>query len=368
MPRPNNRLTLAVAGSRKTQGLVEACKAADPAERILVLTYTKNNQTELSTRLAHLAGDHPHVEVAGWFSFLLHHFVGPFLPIVFPGFRVEGFDFDSPPQTYVAADRWERYFNQHCEARRVHLPQLAVRVNGAGGGICVQRLERVYDRIMIDEVQDLAGYDLEILKLLISSSITVQMVGDIRQAIMATNERDPKNRKYMFMKIWNWFREQENAGRISIEQRCETWRCAPEITAFADSLFTPDWGFSPTVSRNTERTGHDGMFFVAPQHVDAYDAKFHPIVLRHSKASAKRYAHLTCINIGDSKGLERQRILIYPTAAFADFITKATELSDQQAARLYVAVTRARHSVAFVMKPFEGSSIPFWTPGVGYGD
>jgi DNA helicase-2/ATP-dependent DNA helicase PcrA len=363
MPQPNSRLTLAVAGSRKTQGLVEACKAADPAERILVLTYTRNNQSGLSTRLAALAGDHPHVDVAGWFSFLLHHFVGPFLPVVFPGSRVEGFDFDSQPQTYVAADQWRRYFNQHSEARRVHLPQLAVRINDAGAGVCIHRLERIYDRIMIDEVQDLAGYDLEILKLLIASGITVQMVGDLRQAIMATNERERKNNQYMFMNIWNWFREQESAGRIVIEQRCETWRCAPEITAFADSLFAPDWGFLPTISRNAERTGHDGMFLVAPKHVDDYNDEFHPVLLRHSKASAKQYGHLTCMNIGDSKGLERERILIFPTAPVSKFLTNATPLSDQQAARLYVAVTRARHSVAFIMNPFEGSSIPFWMPG-----
>lgn len=367
MPQPNSRLILAVAGSRKTQGLVDACKEADPAERILVLTYTRNNQTELSTRLAAHAGDHPHIEVAGWFSFLLHHFVGPFLPLLYPGARVEGFDFGSPPQAYVAADQWQRYFNERSEARRVHLPQLAMRINDAAASVCIQRLERIYDRIMIDEVQDLSGYDLEILKLLVASGIAVQMVGDVRQAIMATNERERKNKKYMFMKIWNWFQEQEKAGRITIEQRGETWRCAQEIAAFADSLFATDWDFTPTVSRNTERTGHDGMFIVAPEHADRYNDEFHPVLLRHSKASAQQYAHLNCMNIGDSKGLEWPHVLIYPTGPMKKFLTNASSLNDQQAARLYVAVTRARHSVAFIMNPVEGSRIPVWTPATGTG-
>ncbi|MCX8565173.1 UvrD-helicase domain-containing protein [Mycolicibacterium mucogenicum] len=362
MPQPNSRLTLAVAGSRKTQGLVEACKQADPTERILVLTYTRSNQTELATRLAASAGDHPHVDVAGWFSFLLHHFVGPFLPLLYPGARVEGFDFGSPPQRYAANDQWQRYFNEHSEARRVHLPQLAVRTNEASAGVCIQRLERIYDRIMIDEVQDLSGYDLEILKLLIASGITVEMVGDVRQAIMATNEREPKNKKYMFMNIWNWFREQEKARRLIIEQRRETWRCAPEIAAFADSLFAAHWNFSPTESRNVERTGHDGMFLVAPQHVDAYCDEYHPLLLRHSRASGKKYAHLDPMNIGDAKGLERQRVLVYPTGVVEKFLTEAASLDDKQAARLYVAVTRARYSAAFIMNPIEGSSIPVWVP------
>lgn len=47
MVSDNNHLTLAVAGSRKTQGIVDACAAADINERILVLTYTTANQEEL---------------------------------------------------------------------------------------------------------------------------------------------------------------------------------------------------------------------------------------------------------------------------------------------------------------------------------
>ena len=148
-----NRLTLAVAGSRKTQGLVEACKAADVSERILVLTYTSTNQQELASRLDRLAGDHPHIEVGGWFSFLLQNFVYPFLPLLFPGGRIEGFDFDSPPQRYAPTGSWQRYFNERGEVRRRHLPELAVRINQAGDGVCLNRLQRVYDRIMIDEVQ-----------------------------------------------------------------------------------------------------------------------------------------------------------------------------------------------------------------------
>ncbi len=133
--QPSNRLTLAVAGSRKTQRLMDSCKEADPCERVLVLTYTSTNQAELSTRLRRLAGDHPHIEVGAWFSFLLQNFVHPFLSLMFPGRRVEGFDFDSPPQTYTGVGIWSRYVNEHGEVRHRHLPELAVQINAAGNGI-----------------------------------------------------------------------------------------------------------------------------------------------------------------------------------------------------------------------------------------
>ncbi|MDV3125941.1 ATP-dependent helicase [Mycobacterium sp. 21AC1] len=361
----NNRLTLAVAGSRKTQGLVDSCKAADPSERILVLTYTSNNQHELATRLDRLAGDHSHVEVNGWFSFLLQNFVHPFLPLMFEGRRVEGFDFDSPPQMYVATGSWQRYINEQGAVRRVHLPELAVQINQAGDGICMDRLGRVYDRIMIDEVQDLCGYDLEILDLLMASKVKLEMVGDVRQAILATNGREAKHKPFMYMQIWKWFQAQERAGRLVVEQRRETWRCAPEIAAFADSLFGAEWGFEPTVSLNTMRTDHDGIFLIAPEHVDQYNDRYRPILLRNSKASGKQYDHLDCVNFGKAKGLQRPRVLVFPTGPICTFITKAKKLNDQQAANLYVAVTRAQHSVGFIINPPKDTTTPVWTPDTG---
>ncbi len=66
-----NFVTLAVAGSRKTQGIVEHCASLSHDRCALVLTYTQTNQAELRSRLAQYAGDHPGIFVMGWFTFLL---------------------------------------------------------------------------------------------------------------------------------------------------------------------------------------------------------------------------------------------------------------------------------------------------------
>ena len=362
MVAANNRLTLAVAGSRKTQGIVEACAAAGEAERILVLTYTTANQAELSNRLASLAGDHPHVEVRGWFSFLIGNFARPFLPYLYVGKRVRGFDFKSPPQQGIGTWEWRRYFNHEGEVRKVHLPQLADRIEETSGGAGIRRIERLYDRIFIDEVQDLCGYDLEILSRLMDSRIQLEMVGDIRQAILATNERESKNKPFMYMGIWSWFKAQEKKGRLLIDQRCETWRCSPLIASLADSLFGPEWGFDCTISKNSRSTGHDGIFLIRPQHVEAYVEQFEPMALRHSLASGKQFA-LEYLTFGESKGLNRERILIAPTQPIAAFLSKETPLDPRQAARFYVAVTRAEQSVAIILENPGGSRYPYWQPG-----
>lgn len=56
----------------------------------------------------------------------------------------------------------------------------------------LRRLECMYDEILIDEVQDLSGYDWEIIHALLNSQIDVRMVGDVRQAVLSTNPRGQK--------------------------------------------------------------------------------------------------------------------------------------------------------------------------------
>lgn len=221
----------------------------------------------------------------------------------------------------------------------------------------------MYDMVFIDEVQDLCGYDLEILDSLIDSRVSLEMVGDIRQAIVVTNERERMNSRYKYMGIWSWFLERERSGRLTIVQNSTTWRCRQEIANFADSLFSTSWGFNPTVSANTVSTTHDSIFAIKTQDIGAYLDKYQPLFLRQTAASG-RALPFTFMNIGLSKGLTRKRILVLPTQPFKDFLIHQTPLTDKQASMLYVAATRAEQSVAFVLDEaaIESSGLRVWSP------
>jgi len=356
-----NLLTLAVAGSRKTQSIVDACVQSPQERRILVITYTKNNQDELRVRLAKQAGNRSNIEVIGWFAFLIAYFIKPYLPFVFPGKRIYGFDFMSDPMNYVDSQSYVRYFNPLGQGRRPHLAQLAHKIEEASGGQAVGRLGRMFDQIYIDEVQDLCGWDLEILQLLMKGGCPLTMVGDVRQAIIATNPRDRKNKQFMYMAVWDWFRQHQSGGLLAIEHKAETWRCRPEIAAFADSLFADSHGFERTVSRNDKETVHDGVFLVRREHLDAYIDEYRPLFLRYSAAVAKD-APYDFMNIGQSKGMTTSRVLIWPTGAYKNFVLSGRALEPMQAAHLYVAATRAEQSVAFVVDDAGGSQFPLWSP------
>jgi superfamily I DNA/RNA helicase len=354
-----NRLTLAVAGSRKTQGIVEHCAFSARERRILVLTYTQANQEELVGRLRQHAGDHYQVEVMGWFTFLLRHFARPFLPFKFSGRRVLGFNFDGRPHRMATGAA--RFMDSSGAVYGCELGRLAYELVAESKGVLLRRLECIYDEILIDEVQDLSAYDWEIIDVLLRSSVDIQMVGDIRQSVLATNPRSSKNSKYSYAGAIKWARKRQAAGLLQIIESVTTWRCHPSIATFSDSIFDPSWKFPITQSKNETVTHHDGVFLVATKHVAEYVRSFRPQCLRHSVTSGKNF-DLDYLNFKISKGMTYDRVLIVPTAPIAKFIASGTYLTEGPASSFYVAVTRAKQSVAIVLDTAGTSSLPYWRP------
>lgn len=357
---PGGELVLAVAGSRKTQSIIDECVAAPAGERIVVVTYTTVNQAELRRRLAEA---HPaaKVEVVGWFTFLIDNVIRPYLPFTYPGHAITGFDHSSEYQQGVPVDVRRRYFTSTGLLRGVHLAHLATRIVNDADGLPLRRLEAVFDHIYVDEVQDLSGYDLEVLLLLLKCAVPLTMVGDVRQAILSTSPQERKHHKFKNMEIVKWFRQHDGKS-LTITHRSETWRCRPEIVSFADDLFAGTWEFPPTVSRNERVTDHDGVFLIRAEHVDAYVERFAPQPLRWSAASAKAHGHLSFMNFGEVKGLTRKRVLIVPTDPMKALLQKGAALKDLAAAKLYVGVTRAEQSVAFVLDKAGDCTHPYWSP------
>ena len=354
-----NHLTLAVAGSRKTQGIVDHCTHLPKSRRALVVTFTKTNQNELSRRLAKSAGDHAGIEVMGWYSFLLRHFAKPFLPFKFPNKRILGFNFDGRPT--MMARGANRFLDSSGSAYACELGRLANELISESGGALMHRLECLYDEILIDEVQDLSSHDWEIIDKCLYSSINIRMVGDIRQSVLSTNPRSSKNKKYAYAEVITWFREREAKGLINITESTTTWRCHPAIAAFSDTIFDKSWLFPATESKNEITTDHDGVFLVDKRHVDDYVDKYHPQCLRNTASSGKEF-NLNFMNFKISKGSTYERVLIVPTAGILKFIQTGNPLEPGPAASFYVAVTRAKQSVALVVESPGSSLLPYWQP------
>ncbi|MNH26195.1 hypothetical protein D3C79_862290 [compost metagenome] len=187
------------------------------------------------------------------------------------------------------------------------------------------------------------------------------MVGDVRQAVLSTNPRGQKNKQFGYAAALQWFRERETDGVLSINYAEVTYRCRIEIATFSDSIFDASWGFPDTTSENHEISEHDGVYLVHSKHVDAYVERFQPKCLRYSANSGKGYA-LDYINFKGSKGATFERVLIVPTTKIEAFIKKNAGLESTSAAAFYVAVTRAKQSLAIVIDKPGVSTLPVWMP------
>jgi DNA helicase II / ATP-dependent DNA helicase PcrA len=200
-----------------------------------------------------------------------------------------------------------------------------------------------------------------VLRELLCAPLDLHMVGDVRQALIATNIQDPKNSQYKGVKIVNWFEEQAKRGLLTMTREYTTWRCSQAVASFADTIFDASWKFPPTVSNSLTTIGHQGVFAVAPEHVEEYVRRFRPLCLRHSVSSAKNL-ELPFENIGAVKGAGADHVLIGPTAGMLEFLRSTTYQGETPSCSLYVAVTRARSSVAFVCSTPEDLKLPVWTP------
>lgn len=195
-----------------------------------------------------------------------------------------------------------------------------------------------------------------------SSRLPLQMVGDVRQAILSTNHEERKHKQYKFLKVWDWFQVQDGAGRIAVEQLNVSQRCRSEITQLADSIFPDTMGFKETVSNNFAVSTHDGVYFVRTVDVTAYLRRYDPLLLRYSASSGKYLTKHDPLNIGVAKGLGRDHVLIHPTDSMKKFLQEGSPLGDSTASYLYVAVTRAKQSVAFILDDPGSSEHSTWVP------
>jgi hypothetical protein len=353
---------LAVAGSRKTQSIVDACANGPTNVRRLAITYTTSGQAELERRLRPACQPGAVPEVLGWYAFLMRHCIRPYLPLMYPGRHLRGLNFDGEPSRGWFAKGASRFLDADGRAYKLHLSKLAKDVALASKGAAIDRLTNIYDEIYIDEVQDLTGCDLYILEqLMTADGLDVHMVGDVRQSVFDTNPQDRNLKQYRGVKMLDWFDTHEASGLLEVQRKVDTWRANQEIATFSDTIFPPKFAFPATVSKQRLVTEHDGVYAVSEGDVEEYLDAYRPQPLRPAITVAKA-VDLPFQNFGAVKGLTYQRVLIYPTGPITQFLTSGKPLADKSACGLYVAVTRAVYSVAFVVPDPSATSLRPWRP------
>jgi len=223
----DKRIIFAVARSGKTSHII---KNLCLEKRHLITTYTKTNIHNLRLKIIHKFGFFPeNITLLPYFNFL-YSFC--YRPILAYKLNTSGLSYSNPPdftQT-LSRDNDKHYISSSGRLYHSRLGKLLIR-RGATAGI-QERLQKFYDHFYIDEVQDFAGNDFDLLKEIVKADINIMLVGDFFQHTYDTS-RDGNIYKKLHQDIEEYIQEFENMGlKIDMETLNKNYRCSPTICDF----------------------------------------------------------------------------------------------------------------------------------------
>ena len=345
-----NKLMIAAAGSGKTTYLVTQALEVS-GENVLITTYTEENEREIRRNIIEKNGSiPPNLTVQTWFSFLLQHGVRPYqgsLNCNLFGKRI-GF-YLSPEQSAKYCkekDLFKYYFTTDLKMYSDKISKFIFRCNNKMNGEVINRISRIYQHIFVDEVQDLAGWDLEIIKMLLGTQSRILLVGDPRQVAYLTSHAQ-KNGKYKNGKIDEFIRTEcsDLDCEIDEETLSTTHRNNQSICDFSSKLFPQYEHFIPCncAECRGSKTDHEGVFLIESGDKHSYIDTYSPQIL---KFKSSKYPEM---NYGKSKGLTFDRVLIFPTSKINQWIRdRESQLADTTRCKFYIAITRVKYSVGII--------------------
>ena len=321
-----NKIIIAVAGSGKTTYLVnQALNIKD--ETVLITTYTRANAEEIRKKIKEKNnGIIPkNILVIEWFSFLLKDGVRPFKGEMNEELRYKHIGFHLSPEKsgfrvltanhipmYWGEDNFYRYyFTSDLKIHSDKISKFIYKCNEKTNSQVFERISNLYKNIFIDEIQDLAGWDLELLKLLFNSNSNILLVGDPRQTVYLTNNAG-KHDKYKEGKIAEFINEECKKFNIipDYETLKRTHRNNKTICDIS-SLLYPEYPKSEVCDciecrKNSncccgvcrENADNKGVYVIKTNEIESYKEKFKDkfVVLNYDSSVEPE------INFGKSKG------------------------------------------------------------------
>ncbi len=369
-----NKLYIAAAGAGKTTTLVNEALKLSP-KPVLITTFTESNAAEIRSKLIYRKGYCPEtIEVITWFSFLLRHMVRPYQSQLLPethkwniGFYLvknkSGEKFNSEGKLLENSKGQTIYWGKSnpikyyfTSDRKIYSDKISIfslEVNRVSNEKLIRRLEKIYDYIFIDEVQDMVGYDLDIIKLLLCSNISLTLVGDPRQVTYKTHF-SRKYKKYGSGNVQK-FIENELGKRISCEVDTETLKYShrnPKVICNYSSLIYgnfPKTEPCDCIACQGNQNVEKGVFRIAPKNIRKFLMSRDVTQLRWS-SNVSVEDDFPVSTYGDSKGKTYDNVLLYPTKPMVEWIKDMeSKLTDEARAKFYVGITRAKYASVVVL-------------------
>ncbi len=295
------RLVIAGAGSGKTSFLVEKALNIENSN-VLITTFTESNKEVILRKIVEKNKYLPkNITVQTWFSFLLQHGVRPYQSLLNNALDLKEIGFylhqgksglrevtrTGRPIYWGETEFLRYYFTKDIKIYSDKISKFIYKTNVKSTGEVISRISRIYKHIFIDEVQDLAGWDLDLLLLLMSSGSEIEMVGDPRQAIYETND-STKYAIYRGGNIKNFLTDHASQEMLTIDETTlgRSHRNNAQICDFSSKLFPnmSEITICECVPCRSYNNTHSGIFLVRESDVNKYQEFYKPTILKQKSA------------------------------------------------------------------------------------
>ncbi len=342
-----SKFIIACAGSGKTTTIIN--ETLETSDKILVTTFTDENCDEIKRKYYQKIGFIPiNVVILPWFTFELRHLINPFR-LSFIDNDIKGINLVqsmSAPRTNQNSKN--HYIDENDKIYSDKIALLSFKTLKEKGDRIFSRLRRLFKKIYIDEFQDFAGYDLEIVKELMENGFPVTLVGDPRQRTFSTHF-SKKNKQYNEDKETYIRNQCSSLCDIDTTSLNYSYRCPEQIITYASLIF-PNL---PISHSNVPKNDNDGIYIVLKHDTINFIQQEQGTVQLRLDSKTKTNNNYFTMTFGKSKGTTHENVLIYPTQK----MKKAILLNDFNyidsniiKCKFYVALTRAKHKVGIVME------------------
>ena len=220
----DKRLIHAVAGSGKTTYIVDDL---DESDRSIVVTYTIANLRNIEEKIITKFGYVPStIQLMSYESFLYSFCFIPFLGYKY---RPTGMTFETP----VRGPRQTNPRYYFSGGGRVFSNRAAkLVINEKAVPKVIRRLDKHFDKLYIDEVQDFAANDFNFLLALFPANMQIWCVGDFYQHTFDTS-RDGSTRKNLYKNREKYLQEFKGMGLdIDCTTLTKSHRCSQSVCKF----------------------------------------------------------------------------------------------------------------------------------------
>lgn len=365
-----NKLIIASAGSGKTAYIID--KATEiKNENVLITTYTIENEKNIKQKIIKKLGYIPsNIVIKTWLSFLLNYGVKPYKNVFFKELfnkHLKGILFtngrsgiyhnEKSGKCYsIKGSDLSYYFNDY-KIYSDKISEFTYKCNEASNGKVIKRLSDIFQYIFIDEIQDLTGYDFDVIELFCNNeNINLLMVGDLRQTTYKTH-----NSRKKCDNIEEFINQNENKFLypclIDKTTLKNSHRNSKVICDFSSFIYKHKENISVEPCnccdciKNHKKFDCNNILLVKSSNINEFLLETCSVQILYNRTHLKKTnQNYKTINAGESKGEEFDNVMIYFTKDITEAIksNNFSEVNNDTLSKFYVAITRAKYTVAIV--------------------